>query len=257
MSAIATPDRRLPWPLPALLTWLLSWALWVGSQSLGLPSMAAFALATATSLLLAVPVHGRWRRALVAAGFPLSALASGAAVPAWSWLLLLAPLMLAYPLRAWSDAPFFPTPRRSLEGLDKLVALAPGARLLDAGCGIGHGLAALRGVWPQAQLVGVEWSRLLAGLARCRCPWARVRRGDMWSGSWAGFELVYLFQRPESMARAFAKAEREMAPGSWLVSLEFAVPGQVPSAQLGGASRRAVWIYRVGTPASINDHSRR
>ena len=43
--------------------------------------------------------------------------------------------------------------------------------------------------------------------------------------------MVYLFQRPESMERAFAKATHELAPGCWLVSLEFAVPGRTADAR--------------------------
>jgi SAM-dependent methyltransferase len=253
MSAVATPDQRLRlrWPLPALLVWLLAWTLWAMAQAMGLAPGLAFALATSVGLAGAAAPTGRWRRALVAIGFPLSALATGAAMPAWSWLLALAPLLLLYPLRAWRDAPFFPTPALALEGLDRIIALAPAARLLDAGCGLGHGLVALRRVWPQAQLQGIEWSRPLAWLAAARCRWARVARGDMWAASWRGADLVYLFQRPESMARAWAKAQAEMAPGAWLVSLEFAVPGVVPAARLRAGARRSVWIYRTGVPASI------
>jgi len=259
MSELALSDRRLslPWPLPALLTWLLAWTLWAASQGLGLLPEAAFALATCVGLASAVASSGRWRRGLVAMGFPLSALATGAALPAWGWLLALAPLLLAYPLRAWTDAPFFPTPAHALEGLDAVMSPAPGARVLDAGCGIGHGLAALRRLWPEAQLQGIEWSHPLTWLAARRCPWARLVQGDMWAMGWSGFDVVYLFQRPESMGRAWAKAEAEMAPGSWLVSLEFAVPGRAATARLGGESRRAVWVYRIPTLASIQPHSRR
>jgi hypothetical protein len=37
----------------------------------------------------------------------------------------------------------------------------------------------------------------------------------MWRADWSGYQLVYLFQRPESMARAWAKgcAEMARAPG--------------------------------------------
>ncbi|MES2958210.1 MAG: class I SAM-dependent methyltransferase [Pseudomonadota bacterium] len=259
MSALTVPVRRLalPWPLPALLSWLLGWTLWSATPALGLSTPAAFTIASAAGFACALAVRGRWRRCLVGAGFPLSALAAGAALPVWCWPLALLPLLLAYPLRAWSDAPWFPTPVHALEGLDRIIALAPSARVLDVGCGIGHGLSALRCVWPHIRLEGVEWSRPLAWLAARRCSWAEVVRADMWRHSWAGVDLVYLFQRPESMARAFAKAEAEMSPGAWLVSLAFAVPGRQPVARIGGPSRRGVWIYRVGMPASTNAHSRR
>lgn len=167
-----------------------------------------------------------------------------AGLPAVAWLLPLLLLLLAYPLRSWRDAPMFPTPKQALHGLQHLVPV-PG-RVLDAGCGLGHGLQALHDLWPKAELHGVEWSPLWAHLAVWRCPFARVRRADMWqSGAWSAYQLVYLFQRPETMARAWAKAEQEMAPGSWMVSLEFEVPGQAPVASLQLPHQRPVWVYRT------------
>ena len=59
---------------------------------------------------------------------------------------------------------------------------------------------------------------------------------------------MYVFQRPESMARVAAKARAEMAPGSWLVSLAFAVPGVCPSARLDSFAGHAVWIYQLPLP---------
>jgi len=160
-------------------------------------------------------------------------------------LLLILPLLVIYPLRAWRDAPFFPTPAAALDGLASVVGAPAPLHVLDAGCGLGHGLAALRRTWPDAQLQGVEWSALLQRVAALRCPWAQVRRGDMWAGDWSQLDLVYLFQRPESMARAWQKACAELRPGAWLVSLEFAVSGAVPVACLQGPGRRPVWVYRL------------
>jgi len=237
----------LRWPLPALLAWAAGWV-----AMLALLRAAAPALAVSAGLLVAAApalfAATFWRRVIVAAGFPLSLLATGlgGVLPAWAWLLPLAALALAYPVTAWRDAPVFPTPRHALAGLDRHVALAPGASVLDAGCGLGHGLRALRDVWPQARLAGVEWSWPLALATRLRCPWARVARGDMWRGSWAEHQLVYLFQRPESMARALAKADAEMRPGGWVVSLEFECAGRRPHARMEGPSGRPLWIYRVG-----------
>ena len=239
----------LRWPLPALAAWGAGWiVMTLLERAAALPA----ALAVAAGLLIAAAPASFaatfWRRVIVAGGFPLSLLVSGAGagLPAWTWLLPLAVLALAYPVTAWRDAPVFPTPRDALAGLDAHVALAPDARILDAGCGLGHGLRALRAVWPQARLSGVEWSWPLALATRLRCPWARVTRGDMWRASWAQLDLVYLFQRPESMGRALAKADAEMQRGSWVVSLEFEAAGRKPHSRMALASGRPIWIYRIG-----------
>lgn len=252
--AAGLPARsRLPWPLPALATWLAAWLLlWLlapvaAAQAwpLAIPWLVA---AAAGALLALLPRRASgWRRLFMAGGFPVSAALSGtAAVPSWAWLLPMGLLLAAYPLRTWRDAPLFPTPADALLGLADLVPLAPGARVLDAGCGLGHGLSALRRTWPQARIEGIEWSGPLRLAAALRCPWARVRRGDMWADPWQGCAVVYLFQRPESMARAWAKASAELAPGAWLVSLAFEVPGVVPTAALGPPGARRVWVYRLG-----------
>lgn len=240
---------RLPWPLPAVAAWLLAWGAFAAARAAGVGAGPAFVAALAVGAAMAATARGRWRRLLAGAGFPLSALALGAlpGLPGWAWLAAALPLALAYPLKAWRDAPFFPTPAAALQGLDAVVVLPPGARVLDAGCGLGHGLAALRRLWPDARFEGVEWSAPLAWLAARRCRFATVRRGDLWAGSWAGVDLVYVFQRPESMERVAAKADAEMAPGSWLVSLEFPIAAREPQARAGRPGGRPVWVYRIGT----------
>jgi SAM-dependent methyltransferase len=243
---------RLPWPLPALLSWAAAWAAWQLALHAGAAPAAALACGIACGTLLAARCSGAWRRTIAALGFPLLALAAGAAqgLPGWIWLLPALPLLLLYPLGAWRDAPFFPTPRGALAGLAEALAGAPPRCVLDAGCGLGHGLRALHGQWPQAALHGIERSPLLRAAAALCCRFAQVRGGDIWAADWRGFDLVYLFQRPESMPRAWAKALHEMRPGAWLVSLEFEVPGAVPHAVLDDGDgdsgrRRTVWAYRV------------
>ena len=249
-----TAGPRLPWPAPALAVWLAAWGLALVLQALAAQWgwAPAWAWGTATALgvglALALRLASHWRRWFVAAGFPLSALASGlaAAVPAWAWLLPLGLLLAAYPLRAWRDAPLFPTPADGLDGLAQALPLPAGARLMDAGCGLGHGLVALRRAYPRACIEGVEFSWPLRVVAALRCPWARVRRGDMWRVDWSGLALVYLFQRPESMARALAKADAELGVGGWLVSLDFAVPDVAPTLVLRRPGAQPVWLYRTG-----------
>lgn len=236
---------RLPWPLPALLTWAAAWLVFIGLQRM-LPAALALFLACTLGTAASLLGRGWWRRSLIAAGFPLSLLVTGASgLPAWAWLVPLALLLLVYPLNAWRDAPVFPTPRHALDGLGAVAPVAPQARVLDAGCGLGDGLQALHRAYPHARIEGLEWSWPLRWLSALRYPWARVRHGDMWRADWGGYQLVYLFQRPESMARAAAKASADMQPGAWLVSLEFPVPGVQPQAQLPLGRERLLWVYRL------------
>jgi SAM-dependent methyltransferase len=243
--------RRLPWPLPALLAWCVGWAVFGAGQALEWPTLLSLLLATVLPCAMWLLVASVWRRVFIAIGFPLSALVLGAAeLPGWIWLIALLPLWLLYPLRSWRDAPFFPTGKGALRGLAATLQLTPNVRVLDAGCGLGDGLIALREAWPHARVEGVEWSRPLAWIARLRCGFARVRRGDMWRDDWRAFDVVYLFQRPESMARAGDKARAEMRPGTWLVSLEFPVPGWPEHTRLRRDGGRPVWVYRLSAFAA-------
>lgn len=236
----------LPWPLPALLVWAAAWGVFVLLARLGAGALVAVLLACGVGVAGSVLGRTGWRRIFIGAGFPLSLALSGVApLQAWHWLLPLALLLLIYPLNAWRDAPLFPTPRNGLRGLDAAVSLPDGALVLEAGCGLGDGLQALRQVYPAARLHGLEWSWPLRLLCAWRCPWARVRRGDLWRADWRPYQMVYLFQRPESLPRAMAKAAAELPPGAWLVSLEFPALGWRPDAVLQGDRERAVWAYQV------------
>jgi hypothetical protein len=235
------------WPGLALAAWLAGWLVLGAGASVGWGGWPLLALAWAPSLALAFLVVGRWRRLIAACGLPAALLLQQGA-PAWAWLALAGVLLALYPVSAWRDAPLFPTPPDALTWLAPRLRLAPGARVLDAGSGLGHGLTALRRAFPQAHLEGVERSGLLVlACALRRRVRARVRRGDLWAASWARYDLVYFFQRPESMAPAWRKACAEMRPGSWLLSLEFPVQGVTPTHEAGPASGggRRVFAYRV------------
>lgn len=248
------------WPLPALLVWLMAWGLHLllkqGATSpwlqLGLPTLLGVAFA-------AWPMWAstRWRTMFLAAGFPISVsvltLMPGhthatSGPMGVAWLLPLGLLLLAYPVRAWRDAPVYPTPVDALQDLPSSLPLMAGARVLDAGCGLGHGMKAWHAMYPQAHIEGIEWSWPFAMWARWCCPWAKVQRGDMWAQNWSSFDVVYVFQRPESMPRIWAKAQADMKPGAWLVSLAFDIPGVAPKACVGkgvSGDTHTLWVYQA------------
>ena len=132
-------------------------------------------------------------------------------LPAWAWLLAAAAAAAGLPAAGLarcavlSDA----APMRLAAAWTPAVGAAA-ARVLDAGCGLGHGLAALRrAVAAGASCTGVEWSPPLACAAALRCRWARVRRGDMWAASWAGLRPRLPLPAPGEHGARFDKAARE------------------------------------------------
>lgn len=250
---------RWPWPLPAVLVWVLAWLGFVGLRLMALPLAWSWAVAAAAGVLASVLVDTWVRRGMLALGFPLSwwlvTGAGGAQVlaawPAWVWLLPLALLVLLYPPGSWRDAPLFPTPAHALDGLAEQVPLPLAGRVLDAGCGLGDGLLALERAWPEVKVYGIERSWPLRVVCGLRCRHAHVRQGDMWRHSWSAYDLVYLFQRPESMDRAWDKAQHELRPGAWLASLEFAVPDVDPTLAWPCPDGRTVWLYQTPLPTEL------
>ncbi|MDE2419443.1 MAG: class I SAM-dependent methyltransferase [Burkholderiales bacterium] len=242
------PERLKVWPLPAVLTWGAAWLLFKLAMGQGAPLGTAIAAATALGVATSLWGDSWWRRVWIAAGFPLSLALSlpslgVSELPAWAWLVPLLLLLLVYPLNAWRDAPLFPTPPDALQALPEHAPLRDGAKVLDAGCGLGQGLEALNQAYPHVALHGLEWSWPLRWMCALRCPWAEVRQGDIWKADWSGYDMVYLFQRPESMPRALAKAAAELQSGAWLVSLEFEAIGTAPTARYRAPDGRMVWLY--------------
>jgi hypothetical protein len=250
---------KLVWPAPAVLSWLGCWGVFRVTTELGMDAPLALGFASALGVLLSLWGRTWWRRGLIAVGFPLSLALGmptlGGAAPAWVWLVPLGLLLLVYPLNAWRDAPLFPTPPHALVDLPQHAVLTAGAKVLDAGCGLGHGLQALHRAYPQVQLHGLEWSWPLRWLCAVRCPWATVRQGDIWQADWAAFDMVYLFQRPESMPRAVDKAAGQLRTGTWLVSLEFEATQLTPTAHYRAPGGKMVWLYRAPLVVSSGENA--
>ena len=126
------------WPLPALAAWVGCWLVFALVERLGAVAPAAAIGATVVGVALALLAPSRWRRIVVAAGFPLSlAIGQAEPLPGWTWLVALVALAVVYPPATWRDAPLVPTWRRALRGLGSAVPLAHDALVLDAGSGSG------------------------------------------------------------------------------------------------------------------------
>lgn len=187
----------------------------------------ALAIGAVALLLASLTRQAWWWRLIHALFVPLAWSASTIGLdPGW-YLLLFIMLLLVYRGALGGQIPLYLSNRATAAALAELTSDRPGMRFLDLGAGLGSILSPLARLRPDARFTGVEnapatWAlgRLrMTGLANCDWRW-----GDIWRTELSAYDVVYAFLSPAPMAALWAKAQREMRPGTLLVSNSFAVP---------------------------------
>ena len=218
---------------------------------LGLGSSAGFAMACTAGIWHFRPRNndGRpWRKILAAGMFPLSFCAQFISQDVstlwWAACALLGGVV--FPRLDEISAPLWRSPRESAMGLHGLLADKSNTikKALDAGAGLGDAMAALLMVMPHAKIEGME----SAWLPWKVCQWRfgnSVHRVDFWKQSWASYDLVYLFLRPEAMGKAKEKCMSELKSDAWVVCMDFEFEGCDSLASVEIKPGRYMRLYAV------------
>ena len=220
------------------------------------------ALLSIALLLWALAQLGAWRpslmQAALAQGLLAAMLGQWLGLRRW-WLVLnlfFLPALLALQARQWPGwwflvafllllllnwnsfrerVPLYLSGARTRQLLSQRLSRLPeGFAFVDLGCGLAGTLVQLARDYPAARLVGVETAPLVFALAWLRClPYrnCRVHYRSLWREDLAAYDAAYCFLSPAPMAELWAKARREMRPGSLLISNSFEVPG-VPAQEV-------------------------
>ena len=151
--------------------------------------------------------------------------------PGWVWPVAFLGLMLVFGGGILTRVPLYHSNRAAWHALLALLPESP-VRFADLGAGLAGPLVFLAAQRPDCTLHGIEASPLTFLLAWLRTwPVRRnctVRWGSLWREDLGAYDVVYAFLSPDPMPELFAKATREMKPGSLFVSNTFTVPGQEP-----------------------------
>lgn len=172
-----------------------------------------------------------------------TALLLGALIAALS--LACAALVIPTFYTVLSGAPFLPTGRDRVREMLALAALRPGETLVDLGSGDGRIVVAAAKAGARAEGWEVnpylwlwsQWNIRRAGVA----DRARIRLGSYWGESMAHADVVTLFLITDKMPRMREKLQRELRPGSRVVSYVFTFPEWEREA----SSPAGVHLYRL------------
>jgi hypothetical protein len=125
-------------------------------------------------------------------------------------------------------------------------------RIYDLGSGWGNLVVSLARSFPQCSVWGYEVSpipRLFskALIAISGIPRAHIENGDFFKIPLNDATVVVCYLYPKAMALLKEKFQRELAPGTWVVSNTFAVPGWKPYAvfQVDDLYLTKIYVYKI------------
>lgn len=153
----------------------------------------------------------------------------------------------------WQGPPYVPSKDASIDEMVALAALKPGERVAELGSGDGRVAIALAQAGNHVD--GFEINPLLVLLARQNVRRAglsktvTISRRNFWRTDLSGYQAVTIFGIPHRMALLGKKLERELAPGSRVISNAFVIPGWQPNKRTDKALRYVIGRGRRGRAA--------
>jgi len=172
-----------------------------------------------------------WR--LIQFLFPLAILTALAlALPPVLYLLIFLLMLGIYWSTYRTQVPLYNSGAAVWQAVARELPGRPGLKLIDIGSGLGGMALYLARVRPDAQVTGIELAPLpwLVSCLRARLAGSRAGfiRGDCESLDFSTYDLVFAYLSPAAMPALWAKASREMRPGSLLISYEFEIDACQP-----------------------------
>jgi ubiquinone/menaquinone biosynthesis C-methylase UbiE len=161
---------------------------------------------------------------------------AGIAPALLSCVAIISPLRAQQPpaVPAQKLAPYVSSPQPIVDKMLEIARLKSGETIYDLGCGDGRILFAAAQNFG-AKGVGVELSDVLVKRARERVDLlglqdqVKIVQGDMLQVNVSEANVVALYLLTEANDQLRPKLERELKPGSRVVSLEFKIPGWKPA----------------------------
>ncbi|MES2830692.1 MAG: class I SAM-dependent methyltransferase [Pseudomonadota bacterium] len=152
--------------------------------------------------------------------------------PPWLFLAAFLFMVVLYWSTFRTQVPFYPSAPAVWKAILPLLPADRPVQMVDIGSGLGGLVLALARSRPDSKFLGIELAPLPWLVSRLRAAFsggrARFLIGDYESLDLAQFDVVFAYLSPAAMPALWQKSQREMRPGTLLLSYEFSIPGQVP-----------------------------
>lgn len=176
------------------------------------------------------------------------------------WLLIeiiiLAAIFIPTMIAFLTGAPWVPTPEERVKRVLALAKIKPGERVYDLGCGDGR-MVHLASKLYGADAVGLELSPLVYALARIRNFFlrskSRILFRDFRGINYSNADALVFYLLPNVLKIMRHKFERELKPGSRVVSYAFEIEGWKPAyVEPRNRDKHLGPIFVYEMPVSIN-----
>ncbi|GAB6147560.1 class I SAM-dependent methyltransferase [Stetteria hydrogenophila] len=150
--------------------------------------------------------------------------------------------------------PYVPTNKHVINTVLEAMELREGDVLYDLGCGDGRILIEAAKRYPIKKGVGIEAREHLIKEAIAKAKEAGVYdklvfiHGDFFQEDISEATVVYMYLLTSVNERLKPKLERELRPGTRVVTLDFSIPGWKPVRVLGDGAgwQRTIYVYVIG-----------
>jgi SAM-dependent methyltransferase len=144
-------------------------------------------------------------------------------------VVILLIFLVSFTYAGLKGAPWVPTWGRDIERLGKLLELKPGQTFCELGCGDGRVTVAMSKQF-EVKGIGVELSLAQYLAARIRKALAKSKKTTfLWKDAFKvdlkDVDALYLFLMPETYEKIRGKLEKELKPGTKVVTYVWAMPG--------------------------------
>ena len=162
---------------------------------------------------------------------------------------LLVLLVWSVLVNVWAGVPYIASPMSVTKAMVDLAQPKAGETVFDLGAGDGRLLRLTKQTSPQSIAIGYEctptvfaWGKVCSWLSR---PKIDFRFGNLFRQNLTKADVIFVYLFPNVMKRLIPKFERELRPGTRIVSHAFSLPGRNPTKIVKVQTRRMEKTVRL------------